>query len=69
MTAGREAHLVFVIQRPDANRLRPFREVDPAFADLLEEVRNVGVGVHALAVEFDPPDYRLVDPDVPVDRA
>lgn len=64
---GTETHVVFVIQRPDAQELRPFREVDPDFADLLTEVRAAGVGVHALAIELDPPDYRLEDADVPVD--
>lgn len=67
--SGREAHLVFVAQRPDAEVVRPFRDVDPEFADLLDAVRRVGVGVHAMSVRFDPPDYRLVAPDVPVESA
>ena len=66
---GVEAHLVFVVQRPDVSALRPYREVDPAFADLLGRVREAGVGVHAIAIEFSPPDYRLVDPDLPVELA
>lgn len=64
---GVESHVVFVVQRPDASRVKPFREVDPGFADLLAQVREVGVGVHALAIEFDPPDYRLHEPEVPVE--
>ena len=63
---GVEAHLVFVVQRPDVRALRPFREVDPAFADLLGRVRAAGVGVHAMATAFDPPDYRLCEPSLPV---
>ncbi|MFB6353492.1 MAG: DNA/RNA nuclease SfsA [Halobacteriales archaeon] len=66
---GQEAHVAFVIQRPDAEVLRPFRAVDPDFADLLGEVRTAGVGVHAMAVAFDPPHYRLADPEVPVELA
>lgn len=66
---GREAHVVFVIQRPDAERLRPFRAVDPDFADLLAGVRRAGVGVHAMAIAFDPPHYRLADADVSVELA
>lgn len=62
-----EAHVVFVVQRPDVARLRPYRAVDPAFADLLERARAAGVGVHALATAFEPPHYRLVAPDLPVD--
>lgn len=67
--AGRTAHLVFVVQRPDADRVRPFREVDPGFADLLDEIRAAGVDIHAMSVAFDPPDYRLIDPDLPVEQA
>jgi len=65
--AGHEAHLTFVVQRPDVTRVRPFRAVDPAFADRLAEVRAAGVGVHAIAVAFDPPHFRLADAAVPVE--
>lgn len=40
---GLEAHVVFVVQRPDVNRFRPYREVDHEFAALLAEVRATGV--------------------------
>lgn len=64
---GVEAHVVFVVQRPDATRVRPYREVDPAFADLLAGVAADGVGVHAIATAFDPPDYHLHDASIEVD--
>lgn len=64
--AGEPAHVVFVVQRPDVERLRPYREVDPDFADLLAGGREAGVGVHALATAFDPPAYRLAAPSLPV---
>jgi sugar fermentation stimulation protein A len=67
VAGGTEAHVAFVVQRPDVSALRPYREVDPEFADLLSRVREAGVGVHAIATAFDPPDYRLVDPDLPVE--
>ena len=67
--AGTEAHLVFVVQRPDVAALRPYREVDPEFADLLASVADAGVGVHAVATEFDPPDYWLRDAALPVELA
>ena len=66
---GTEAHVVFVVQRPDVEALRPYREVDPEFADLLARVREAGVGVHAIATGFDPPDYWLRDPALPVELA
>lgn len=64
---GYDAHLVFVVQRPDAGRVRPFRAVDPAFADRLRAVHRAGVGVHAISTAFDPPKYRLDDPALPVE--
>ncbi|MFB6138805.1 MAG: DNA/RNA nuclease SfsA [Halosimplex sp.] len=66
---GVEAHLVFVVQRPDVERWEPFREVDPEFADLLARVADAGVGVRALATEFDPPRYYLRETDLPVEFA
>lgn len=64
---GTEAHLLFVAQRPDIARVEPFREVDPEFADLLGEAENTGVGIHGIGVEFDPPQYRLTNPRLPVE--
>ena len=56
---GFEAHVVFVIQRPDVDRFEPYRDVDPDFAELLARVQSAGVGVHAITTEFHPPHYRL----------
>ncbi|MFB6178581.1 MAG: DNA/RNA nuclease SfsA [Halorientalis sp.] len=64
---GTETHLVFVVQRPDANALQPYRAVDPEFADLLARVQDAGVGVHTLATRFDPPHYRLQCAHLPVE--
>jgi sugar fermentation stimulation protein A len=64
---GHETHVAFVIQRPDVDRFRPYREVDPDFADLLARVHETGVGVHAIATEFDPPNYWLRDAAIPID--
>lgn len=61
-----ETHLVFVAQRPDVDSIEPFRAVDPEFADLLGEAKNSGVGIHAMSVEFDPPEYRLRNASLPV---
>ena len=64
---GTECHVVFVIQRPDADRIQPFREVDPAFADLLAEAADAGVRVCAVSTRFDPPSVHLEETDVPVE--
>ncbi|GAB3672724.1 DNA/RNA nuclease SfsA [Halopiger thermotolerans] len=64
---GTDAHVVFVVQRPDVDRFRPYRDVDPDFAELLARVRDAGVSVHALATAFDPPHYRLRDAALPID--
>ncbi|WP_436929187.1 DNA/RNA nuclease SfsA [Halosimplex halobium] len=64
---GTEAHLVFVVQRPDVVRWAPFRDVDPEFAELLGRVVESGVDVRAVATEFDPPRYRLRETDLPVE--
>ena len=44
---GRSAALMFVVQRGDARRVRAAREIDPDFADALDEARDAGVEVHA----------------------
>jgi sugar fermentation stimulation protein A len=64
---GYETHVVFVIQRPDVERFRPYRAVDPDFADLLARVQDAGVGVHTVTTAFEPPHYWLRNDDLPVD--
>lgn len=63
---GREAHMVFVVQRADAETFRPYRSVDPDFADRLEQVSEDGVELHAMVTAFDPPTYSIVDPMIPI---
>jgi sugar fermentation stimulation protein A len=58
---------VFVVQRPEVGRFRPYRNVDPEFAELLARVREAGVGVHAISTSFEPPRYSLQNDDLPVD--
>lgn len=64
---GDDCHLVFVVQRADVTAFRPFREVDPAFADRLADVRDRGVGLRVVATAFDPPHYYLRETDLPVE--
>ncbi|WP_129116307.1 DNA/RNA nuclease SfsA [Halegenticoccus tardaugens] len=64
---GHETHVVFVVQRPDVERFRPYRDVDPEFAELLAQVQETGVGVHALTTSFKPPHYSLWNDELPVE--
>lgn len=61
-----ECHVVFVVQRPDARRVVPFREVDPEFADQLVAAADAGVTLSAISTAFSPPDVLLHDPALPV---
>lgn len=65
-TADGEAHIAFVIQRPDATRLEPYRAVDPEFADRLAAAVAAGVEVTVIAVAFVPPEYHLHATDLPL---
>ncbi len=47
-------------------RFRPYRDVDPEFADLLAAVREAGVGVHAVTTACDPPHYVLRNESLPI---
>jgi sugar fermentation stimulation protein A len=42
---GWEAAVLFVLQRPDADRIVAAREIDADFADALEEAREAGVAI------------------------
>lgn len=64
---GLDAHVVFVVQRADAQRFRPYRDVDPEFAERLGAAAQAGVGLRAITTEFDPPEYYLCSSDLPID--
>ena len=63
---GHETHVVFVVQRPDVEHFQPYRAVDPEFAELLAQVQETGVGVHAVTTSFEPPHYFLRNDELPV---
>lgn len=44
---GHGAAVIFVIQRPDAQRFFPYKSADPEFAATLEEAGRVGVEIYA----------------------
>lgn len=64
--AGGRAALVWCVQRADAVRLRPFREVDPAFAEALAAAARAGVALHAYACALDERAARL-EREIPVE--
>ncbi len=44
---GERASVVFICQREDASQFAPFKEIDPIFAEVLQQVHTMGVEVHA----------------------
>lgn len=59
-------HIVFVVQRDDAEKFQPFREVDPEFANLLSEAKERGVNIYAFSTKFEPPDLYLGKENIPI---
>jgi sugar fermentation stimulation protein A len=57
--SGAESHMVWIVQRPDANDLRPYKERDPQFAAEMIRARDVGVGFIAYRCSFDGQSLRL----------
>lgn len=64
---GWDNYVVFVVQREDAEKFGPFREIDPEFADLFEQANERGVNVRALSTRFEPPDLYLENGDLPIE--
>lgn len=65
--SGEKNYLFFVIQRPDAEEFRPFKEVDPKFTDLLKESQKKGVEIRAISTKFSPPHIYLENGSIPVE--
>jgi sugar fermentation stimulation protein A len=63
---GREAALIFVVHREDADRLSPWRAVDPDFASALRDARRSGVRVQAYTTRVGPEGIALAR-RIPVD--
>lgn len=64
---GTPTSVVFAAMRPDATVVRPFRAIDPDFADALARADDAGVTVHAVGTAFHPPVWRLAEPSLPVE--
>lgn len=64
--AGEEAFVVFVVQRPDAQRFKPNDPVDPHFAEALACAVSLGVQPRAIVCSFDGEDLhplRVLGPE------
>jgi sugar fermentation stimulation protein A len=60
VAGGSQAFMVWIIQRPDAEKLEPYKTKDPKFAAELVRVCDAGVGLFAYRCSFDTQKLRLV---------
>lgn len=51
---GHEAHVVFIVQRDDADEFRPNDDRDPVFAQALRDAIVAGVQVSAISIQLTP---------------
>lgn len=58
--SGFRTALVFCVQRADVSRVRPAREIDPAYADALKRARDAGVEILAYGARVTPSAVELV---------
>jgi sugar fermentation stimulation protein A len=67
VTGGGRAMVVFVVQRDDVTELRPFREVDPVFAEKLEEALTAGAEAYAFSIRFDGTELSVETERLPIE--
>lgn len=60
-TQGHEAWQVFVVQREDAQLLRPAAQVDPAYAEELVSASRHGVKILVIQEKVSPPEITLAE--------
>ncbi len=63
---GDRACAVFITQRPDAVRFKPFEAVDPDFAETLRQVHQAGVEVYAFRCDVCLSEIEIAE-NIPVD--
>lgn len=63
---GSEAGVLFSVQRPDANVLKPYRKIDPSFSRLLQKASEEGVKIFTQKLIFRFPNKVEIQPNVPV---
>ncbi|HHT86040.1 MAG TPA: DNA/RNA nuclease SfsA [Firmicutes bacterium] len=62
---GLDACVVFIAQRQDVARVSAHRQMDPRFAQVLDEAAEAGVRVHAYRCAVSPAHIRLEPAEVP----
>ena len=65
VSLGDRASVVFIAQREDAYRFAPFDAVDPDFAEVLRQISEVGVEIHAYRCLVSTENIEIVE-EVPV---
>jgi len=62
---GFDGGLLFSVQRPDAESIRPYRETDPLLAHLLKEATKMGIRIFTQTLVFKPPNLVEVKTNLP----
>jgi sugar fermentation stimulation protein A len=62
---GCDAGILFSVQRPDAEKIRPYREIDPLFEQLLRKAVRKGVRVFTEMLVFEPSGMVELKADFP----
>ena len=65
-TLGERASVVFIAQREDAQKFAPFEDVDPAFTEVLRQIKDVGVEIHAYRCQVSTNAIKISG-EIPVD--
>ena len=62
---GYDSGVLFSVQRPDAEKIRPYREIDPMFEQILREAVEKGVKVFTEMLVFKPSGVVELKTDFP----
>jgi sugar fermentation stimulation protein A len=62
---GYDSRILFSVQRPDAEKIRPYREMDPLFEQLLRKAVKKGVKIFTEMLVFKPSGMVEIKTDFP----
>ena len=66
VSLGHRASAVFIAQRADAQKFAPFELIDPDFAEVLRQINDLGVEIHAYRCSVSTEQIRIAE-EIPVD--